>query len=224
MNRTRPVVAALLALLTSAAAPARAEDSAQQENAGTPGRQRDLVLPRPNQGHFWSVALLSTGGLGFDSQRPNRSLTAGYGVNVQIGEAVTDWLDLGLGVAFGKTFGPDQDRLTFGRLSLHSQWYLDPRWFARLDIGAGSVAGRDPRSPSRDRGGYAAVYSVGVGRNLFLSPATQSGGWVLSPVLGLDLIPSDGLTALVGWVGLEVSYWTGLTRDKLRLPVDRAFE
>jgi hypothetical protein len=184
----------------------------------------DLVLPRPNQGHFWSMALLSAGAVGLDSARPNRGWTPGAAVSVRLGESVTDWLDLGIGLVYGETFGDNEDRLAFGRLTLHSQWYVDPRWFARLDIGASSIAGQDPRDPSVDRGGYGEVYAVGVGRNFFLSPAAHSGGWVLSPVLGVDVTPADGLTAVVTWVGLEVSYWTGLTKDKLRLHVERAYE
>ena len=42
----------------------------------------------------------------------------------------------------------------------------------------------DPRNPSRDRGGYSDVYFVGAGRSLFQSLLRESGGWVLSPVLG----------------------------------------
>jgi hypothetical protein len=211
-------------LLTSVAAPAHAEESTPREDEGRQDARLDLVLPRPNQGHFWSVALLSAGALGFDSERPSRRWTPGVGVNVQLGDSVTDWLDLGIAFVYGQTYGDEDDRLAFGRLSLHSQWYLDPHWFARLDIGAGSVAGRDPRDTSHDRGGFSDVWAVGVGRSSFLSPAAQSGGWVLTPVLGVDVIPADGLTAVVTWLGLEMSYWTGLTKDKLHLPVDRAYE
>jgi hypothetical protein len=186
--------------------------------------QTALVYPRPNQGQFVSLGVFSAGALGFDAERPNRSLTPGLGGSLRFGGSVTDWLDLGLSATFGQTFGAENDQLGFGRLSLHSQWYLDPHWFARLDVGAGSVAGQDPYDPKYDRGGYSEVYSVGLGHDLFLSPATQSGGWVLSPVLGVDITPADDLTAVVGWVGIEVSYWTGLDKDKLRLPVDRAYE
>lgn len=205
----------LLALLTSAATPAHAEDAPAEPAPDQRREPPDLVLPRPNQGHFLGVALLSTGAVGLDSARPNRSWTPGFGVNVQLGEAVTDWLDLGIAFAYGRTYGDDEDRLSFGRLSLHSQWYLDPRWFARLDIGAGSISGPDPRSPSRNRGGYGDIYALGVGYNLFLSPESQSGGWVLSPVLGVELAPSDDLSAVIGWIGIEVSLWSGLGKDKL---------
>jgi hypothetical protein len=214
----------LLVLATSAATPAQAEGAPPEQAPDASGEQPDLAVPRPNQGHFLSVALLSAAAVGLDSARPNRSWTPGFGVNVQLGEAVTDWLDLGIGFAYGRTFGDDDDRLTFGRLSLHSQWYLDPRWFARLDIGAGSVSGPDPRNPSRSRGGYGDMYALGVGANVFLSPGTQSGGWVLSPVVGVELAPSDDLSAVIGWVGLELSLWSGLSKDKLRLPTDRAYE
>jgi len=224
MNRTLLRTSVLALLLASAAAPAHAAESAQQEDRDKGDVPLELVLPRPNQGHFWSVALLSTGAVGVDSARPNRTWTPGVGVNLQLGESVTDWLDLGIAFSYGQTYGHDEDRLAFGALSLHSQWYLDPHWFARLDVGAGSVAGQDPWDPSHDRGGFSDVWTVGVGRSFFLSPATQSGGWVLSPVLGVDLVPADGLTAVVTWLGLELSYWTGLTKDKLRLPVDRAYE
>jgi hypothetical protein len=200
----------IVALLTTEVSPAHAEE-------------RDLALPRPNQGLFMSVALLSASAFGFDSERANRALTTGFATNIRLGGSVTDWLDLGVGFAYGETFGSEDHSVAFGRVSLHSQWYLNPRWFARLEVGAGSVAGQDPSDPSYDRGGYGEVYSAGIGHNLYLSPATQSGGWVLSPVLGADVTPSDGLTAVVAWIGLEVSTWGGLGKDKLRLPFERAY-
>lgn len=215
-TRIRRALWTLVASVLCASSPGLAQ-------ADEPARTA-LVYPRPNQGQFLGVGVFSAGALGFDAERPNRSLTPGAGLSLRLGGSVTDWLDLGVSATYGQSFGDENDRLAFGRLSLHSQWYLDPHWFARLDVGAGSVAGQDPHDPDYDRGGYSAVYSLGVGRDLFLSPAAQSGGWVLSPVLGVDLTPAEDLTAVVGWVGLEVSYWTGLDKDKLRLPVERAYE
>jgi hypothetical protein len=216
--------ATLIVLSTTELPLARADEPAPAADAAAPGEETALVLPRPNQGLFIGAAVLSAGAFGFDAARPDRKLTSGVAGSLLLGGSVTDWLDLGVGMAYGETFGAEDKRLKFGRMTLHSQWYLNPRWFARLDLGAGSVAGQDPNDARYDRGGYGEVYSVGVGHNLYLSPATQSGGFVLSPVLGVDVTPSDGLTAVVGWFGLELSYWTGLSRDKLRLPVDRAYE
>lgn len=216
---TAPVALLLAPLFTVQPRLAQAEPDRAQASAAA-----QLVLPKPNQGMFLGLSLVSTSALGFDSERSDRGLTIGAGLGLRVGESVTDWLDLGLALAYARTSGADDDRLSYGRLALHSQWYLHRDWFARLDLGIGSVAGPDPIDPSVDRGGYRDIYTLGIGTNLLLSPYNQSGGWVLSPILGVDVAPSEGLTVATGWFGVEISYWSGLADNQLVLPIERAYD
>jgi hypothetical protein len=47
---------------------------------------------------------------------------------------------------------------------------------------------------------------------------------VLSPVLTIEVGPDPGFTTTAMWLGLEISWWSGLSRDKLELPVGEAYE
>jgi hypothetical protein len=159
-----------------------------------------------------------------DVDRGTRQLTFGTGYSLRLGEAVTDWLDLGLAFAIGSTQGDAEDALSLGRLTLHSQWYVSPRWFIQAGFGATNGQGTDPEDPEKERGRYGDVYLAGLGTNLYLSDAKQSGGWVLSPVFTVEVGPDRNFTTTALWLGLEVSWWSGLRRDKLRLPIGEAYE
>jgi hypothetical protein len=47
---------------------------------------------------------------------------------------------------------------------------------------------------------------------------------VLSPVLSIEVGPDSDFATMAVWLGLEVSWWSGLARDKLELPVDEAYD
>jgi hypothetical protein len=170
------------------------------------------------------MGLYGVGVTAFDSKRQDRKPTTGLGFSLRLGEALTDYLDLGISFALGSTNGDADDTLTFGRFTVHSQWYLDQHWYALVAAGAASAAGKDPLAPTLDRGRDGDVYVAGVGVNLCPSDPGHSGGWVLSPVLSVDVGPARDFTTTSVWLGLEVSYWTGLTNDKLDLPIDAAYE
>jgi hypothetical protein len=47
---------------------------------------------------------------------------------------------------------------------------------------------------------------------------------VLSPLLTIEGGPDPDFTTTALWLGLEVSWWSGLSRDKLNLPLGEAYE
>jgi hypothetical protein len=184
----------------------------------------ELELPKPNQGHYLALGLYSLGAMAFDDDRGTRKPSFGTGFSLRLGEALTDWLDLGIAFALGSTQGNQEDALSLGRFTIHSQWYVSTRWFIQAGLGVTHGQGADPDDLERKRGRYGDVYLTGLGANLYLSDAARSGGWVLSPVLTVEVGPDPSFTTTALWLGLEVSWWSGLSRDKLELPVGEAYE
>lgn len=182
-----------------------------------------LEDPEPSQGHFIAVGFHGVGAMAFDQNRGTRSPTFGKGYTLRVGEALTDWLDLSLAFAFGSTSGDVDDTLSFGRFGLTTQWYLTERLFIQAGFGATNGQGKDPEDHKLSRGRYGDVYLTGIGTNLYISDNNQSGGWVLTPVLTAEVGPDSKFTSTALWLGVELSWWTGLDRDKLNLPLDKAY-
>ena len=109
-------------------------------------------------------------------------------------------------------------------MMVHSRLKLDARWFMHFAFGGGGSGGEDPADPDFDRGAYGAVYSGGIGYNLPLSNADRTGGWILTPVLTADVAPDSEFTEMGLWLGVEISWWSGLPRNQLDLPFDKAYD
>jgi hypothetical protein len=217
-----------MALFTLAAAPlAHAQDAApagtQTPALKAPPATVELEAPEPSQGHFIALGLHGVGAMAFDENRGTRKPTFGQAVSLRLGEAVTDWLSLSLAFALGSTYGKPRDSLSLGRFGIASQWYFTERWFIQVGFGALDVRGPDPEDHDLTRGRYGDFYLAGVGYDFYLSDATQSGGWVVTPMLSADVGPDSKFMTTSLSFGVELSWWTGLSRDKLRLPTPKAY-
>jgi hypothetical protein len=212
----KTVCSSVCLILLAHGGPARGEPNTLPEAS--------LVAPKPSQGYFVAVGLHGTAAMAFDQNRSTRSPTLGEGLSLRLGEALTDWLDLSLAFALAQTHGAAEHRLSYGRLGIHSQWYVWDEWFVQAGFGVTSGRGPDPEDLERQRGRYGDVYWAGIGKHLYLSDGHQSGGWVLTPALALEVGPDDVFTTTGLWVGVEISLWSGLSRDKLELPVSEAYE
>lgn len=194
-------------------------ESAEDETT----RSVQLEAPEPSQGHFIAVGLHGIGAMAFDENRGTREPTFGQGVTLRVGESLTDWFTLSLAFGLGDTYGKPQDALTFGRFGITSQLYFSERWFLQAGFGAANIQGPDPEDHDVSRGRYGDVYLTGIGRNFYISDADQSGGWVFTPLLTAEVGPDSKFTTASLWLGIEFSYWTGLTPDKLDLPLSKAY-
>jgi hypothetical protein len=161
--------------------------------------------------------------MAFDESRGTRDPTFGTGFSLRLGESLTDWLSVSLAFALGFTNGKPQDSLTLGRFGITSQLYFTEHWFLQAGFGAAYVEGPDPEDHKRSRGRYGDVYLTGIGRDFYLSDSNQSGGWVITPLLTADVGPASEFTSTSLWLGVELSWWSGLTPDKLNLPATKAY-
>ena len=184
----------------------------------------ELAVPEPSQGHFLAVGFHGIGAMAFDESRGTREPTFGQAVSLRVGESVTDWLSLSLAFALGSTYGEQRDSLMLGRFGVTSQWYLTERWFLQAGFGAIYARGPDPEDYDKTRSRYGDVYLTGLGYDFYLSDSTQSGGWVLTPIITADVGPDSKFTTTSLSLGVELSWWSGLSRDKLELPTPKAYD
>jgi hypothetical protein len=213
------VPVALFAILAPRLAPAQGAPPADQ----APAASDELEQPKPRQGHFIALGFHGISAMGFDENRGTRDPTFGQAVSLRLGESVTDWLSLSLAVAVGSTYGERRDSLSLLRFGVTSQWYFSERWFVQAGFGAINSQGPDPEDYARTRGRYGDFYLTGVGYDFYLSDRTQSGGWLVTPMLTADVGPDSKFTTTSLWLGIELSWWTGLSRDKLELPNSKAY-
>jgi len=234
MRTSSTAALALLTVLTFRSVHARGETAdapannkppagSEPEGGAAPPPVVQLEDPKPRQGHLIALGFHGISTMAFDRDRGTRQPTFGQGVSLRLGESVTDWLSLSLAFGFGSTYGARRDKLTQIRFGVTSQWYFTQRWFVQAGLGALNVSGPDPEDYGLSRGRYGDMYLAGLGYDLYLSDSKKSGGWVLTPMISADVAPDSKFAATSVWVGVELSWFTGLSRDKLNLPNAKAY-
>jgi hypothetical protein len=201
---------------------ARAEDTTSAPERH-PAESVQLEEPKPRQGHFLALGFHGISAMAYDQKRGTREPTFGQAVSLRLGESVTDWLNLSLAFAVGSTYGERRDSLTLLRFGVTSQWYFSERWFVQAGLGATNAEGPDPEDYDQTRGRYGDFYLTGLGYDFYLSDSAESGGWVFTPMLTADVGPDSKFTTTSLWLGIELSWWSGLARDKLKLPTPKAY-
>jgi hypothetical protein len=203
----RALAAALALLALAAARPALGEGL--------------LEPPRPRQGYFAALGLATA----IDHNwQDGESLGTSRGslLSLRLGELVTRRFGLGLRIDLGGAKSGPQTAGLYG-LGLEAQWELARNLAVRGGVGLGVVSLLDDRDPERKRHGtVGAGYTLGVGYDWFPG-ARRSGGFALTPVVEVRLVPGSSATALVGLVGFELGWWTGLPRNQLQLPDSDAY-
>jgi hypothetical protein len=205
MLRTRLVPVLVLAALLVGSAAARGQT---------------LERPRARQGYFVGFGLHGLGARLEDDGDASR--TWGMANNLRLGQMVTARLGLALAIDYGGGERGD-DASTLGGLGFEGQWEVTTNLALRAGVGIGVVSIDDTSRDDDDlRGGYGAAYTLGVGYDWFLTDR-RTGGWALAPVAQLRWMPGDGFSSWSGLVGLEVSWWTGLPKNRLDLAAEDAF-
>jgi len=184
---------------------------------------QELEDPGPHQGYY--LALGGHGDVVLARQKDGgwRDPWWGGHGDLRLGQAIYDRLDLG--IAFGAGSGvEDGYRAVFGHVSLEVQLRPVEPLFFRLGIGMGFAdVSRTAAGLDAVIGRYGADFTVAVGYDFFPGHKGQSGGFAITPVVGFRAGPGGQLGTYAVFVGLEISFWTGLSRDRLELPVEDAY-
>jgi len=185
---------------------------------------QELPKPLPRQGYFLSVGLHGAAALVRDEGDWQFPWSGGF-FGLRMGELLTPALGLGLVLEGGPLSGPDLSGSGFS-LGLEGQWEFLPRLIARGGFGLGvlAVADTDEDGKRLLRGSVGTRYYLALARDCFPGWEGTSGGLGLTPVLRLDAFPGDAIRSLSLFLGLELTYFTGLPRNQLELPHEEAYK
>lgn len=183
-----------------------------------------LDKPSPRQGYYLSAGLHATSQFIWkdsDAQGARSSI----GNTLRLGEMLTSRFGLGLLIGFTNA-DTAEDTAFMGGLSLEGQARVWRNLAVHAATGLGFVqlTEKNPVNPDdASEGVGGAMYTLGVSYDFFPYRKALSGGLSLSPTLRMHYIPGDALDGLAVFAGLDVIWWTGIPKNQLDLPPDRAF-
>jgi hypothetical protein len=180
-----------------------------------------LEEPRRRQGYYVSLGMAAA----IDHNwKDGESLGTYNGqlITLRLGQLVTRRFGLGLRFDGGSVkTGPLSAGL--GGLGVEAQWEIVTNLSVHGTVGLGVVSLSDSRDPDAGlEGTVGAGYTLGLSYDWFFG-RRRSGGFALTPTVSVRLVPGKDATALMGLIGLDLSYWTGLPREQLQLPPDEAW-
>ena len=217
-----PLAGVLVAgMVVTAGGTARAQDT-----------QVELLKPKARQGYYLGGGPRLLSLVVDDEDLGSLGGLFGFGVAFRFGQKVNEWFGLGLVLSGGGASNEDWS-VGGGGLLLEAQlqpWQQTDLAF-RLGIGVfGFGVSRVDSALETDddpEGTFGAVYTVGASYELFpwYSAADyDSGGTAFSFFVEGQFSPGlGGVTSIGAIIGVEFTWWSGLNRNKLDLPVDAAF-
>lgn len=191
--------------------------------AGAPVQAQTLETPRPRQGYYVTLGI-EYGAAKIWEDGENWKVWRSSDLGIRAGQMLTE--RFGLGIQFlhvGSATGQSQTAGIFG-LGFEAQLEIANNLALVGGAGFDVIQITDSTQPKKSsRGTYSSGYSLALTRDFFLGNRL-SGGWSVAPNAQVRLIPGGSTTGLVGTLGVELCFWTGLPRNQLDLPPDRAFQ
>lgn len=188
-----------------------------------PAAAQDLEPPRRRQGYYITLGAAGAATQAWDEDDKLR-LAPGYRLELRVGQLLTRRFGLGLVAGYGMSKrGPEKSTL-FG-LGLEAHHELVTNLALRGGFGLGVLQVMDSRryDPS-PRGAYGALWAVTLAYDWFPGAKDKSGGFAINPTLSVRGVHESTAKLLVGLVGFEIAYWTGLPRTQLELPESEAYK
>lgn len=195
-------------------------------------QELQLYKPAPRQGYYIGGGLRSMMGGGGADKVGALGYMNGFGFAFRFGQMATDKLGLGLVIAGGgssnKTWA-----MGGGNLSLEVQYkpFAAEDFAVRGSVGLGAFGAarvkKEEETKDDPAGGLGAMYTLGASYDLFPfyeKDKYDSGGFAFTGYGEFQYLPTDEVWSLNFVIGLEVTYWFGLGKNKLELPADEAFK
>jgi Ca2+-binding RTX toxin-like protein len=185
-------------------------------------RAQLLEPPRSRQGYYFALGYqLAVSHPTEDGE--SWGVWPGGNLSIRFGQLITRRFGMGLQINSGSTRGQGQNAAA-GGLELEAQWELARNLAAFGGVGVDVVSlttvnGQDKKS----RGTVGSGYSLGLGYDWFFGHRL-TGGWAATPTLQARFVPGNTASAVMGLIGVQLSYWTGLPRNQLDLPPGEAFQ
>lgn len=191
-----------------------------------------LREPAPRQGYYIGGGTRLLMGGGATDKVGGLGPMFGFGGVFRFGQMATDWLGLGLvlggGSSFNGTWGAGG-----GHLSVEAQVKplaeYDLALRGSIGLGAFGLSRVKPEDEREDdpSGGLGAQYTLGASYDLFpfyKEGTYKSGGFAFTGFAEVALLPTSEVWTMNFVIGIEVTYWFGLRKDRLELPPDEAFK
>jgi len=185
--------------------------------------QQLLEPPRARQGYYFALGYHFALSHVWENGE-NWSVWPGSAISFRLGQMITRRFGMGLQINPGGTTKGQGQKVAFGGLELEAQWELRRNLAIYGGVGVDVVSlSADNGTDKTTRGTVGSGYSLGLGYDWFFTHRL-SGGWGLTPTAQVRFVPGNTASALIGLLGVQVSYWSGLPRNQLELPPDEAFK
>jgi hypothetical protein len=180
-----------------------------------------LEEPRSRQGYWIAFGVSGMGVQAWENGH-NRGVYDGYTGTFRIGQLLTQRFGLGLLVEYTggyTTLGKGSDKGQLDGLSLEASYLVWRDLSVHAGFGLGVVLLKDDQAldPSYRAGGGSYLL-VGASYDIFPLKKKLTGGWALTPVVDLHGSPDGDIHFLALLAGLQITWWSGLPDNMLRLP------
>ena len=173
-----------------------------------------LEPPRPRQG-YWLAGGAHVATLQGFERGESVGPMVGWQGTIRLGELLTERFGMGLVIDFGSASGDDNEA-GFGGLAFEGQAVLVGNLSATGAVGLAVVSVTSPDDDDDAlRGAAGAGYTAALRYDWFVSPR-RSGGLALTPTLSVRFVPGD-TDVIAGFLGVELTWWTGLPKNQLDL-------
>jgi len=193
--------------------------------AAQPAHAQTQELPRQRSGYYLALGLMGGTSKVWRSGEPLDELGGGSAFGFRFGQMLTRHLGLGLRFDAGGGRASDE-QVNLVTLALEGQWEFAKNLSLRAGIGPAVVEIVNTVDTfEAQKGTFGAGYSLGLSWDLFpFGSASNSGGFAFTPLMSARFVPGREASALTFLVGVEFTWWTGLSRDQLILPEDKAYK
>jgi hypothetical protein len=207
------VVVALIALAGSVLLAASSRAAQAQE----------LEAPRRRQGYYLSFGLYGAATQAFEKGN-SLGPWIGTGRALRAGQLVTERLSLGIAIESGSTSGGGQTASATA-LAVEAGFAIRGNLALRGGAGVGFLQLKNPSDPteSATRGAAGSWFALGAGYDLFVGQKRLTGGLALTPVVEARYLPGSDTKGIIMFIGVDLSYWTGLPLNQLNLPPSEAW-
>lgn len=188
-----------------------------------PARAQLLEPPRGRQGYYFALGYQLALSQAWEDRESWR-VWPGTALTFRLGQLITRRFGLGLQISPpGRTRGQGQTA-AFGGLELEAQWEVAHNLAITAGVGIDvvSLSSNDGRDKTT-RGTVGSGYTLGLAYDWFFTHRL-TGGWAATPIAQVRFVPGNTAAALIGLVGVQLSYWTGLPRNQLELPPGEGFQ
>ena len=209
---TASIVLVLLALPVRAA----------RAQSPSPSGGKLLEPPRARQGYYVALGYhLNVNHNWEDNESWGTWL--GTDLTIRLGQMITRRFGMGLQIHSGTTRGEGQ-QAALGGLALEGQWELVPNFAVRGGAGVDILSLTKQQGPNAStRGTVSTGYFLGFEYSWFFTHRL-TGGWAATPTVQIRLLPGDTASALMGTVGVQLAWWSGLPKNQLELPPGEGFK